>query len=148
MKAIDYAEMPPYDDKWTLTTGSNYPYADANLSAGRLTVFMYPLTNQFSTAQVKTWKRVWLPASTLRITYSWRLKGYLMCGLYLSSTGVDLYLFVEKSINSGTINETILFHRYVDYVLEYQESIDMSPPPASIIISIPEVGYYKLVTII
>jgi hypothetical protein len=76
VKAIDYAEMPPYDDKWTLTTGSNYPYADANLSAGRLTVFMYPLTNQFS------------------------------------------------------------------------ESIDMSPPPASIIISIPEAGYYKLVTII
>jgi hypothetical protein len=144
-EAVTYlAEMPPYDDKWTLTAGSNYPYADANLSTGRLEVFMYPFTAEYSSAHVKTWKRVWLPATVLEITYSWKLKGYLMCGLFFSFTGVDLYIFVEKSLNSGTINETTLFHKYVDLVWEYQETIDESPPPASIVVSIPEAGYYNV----
>jgi len=140
-----FAEMPPYDDKWTLVGGSNYPYADANLSTGRLAVFMFPFTGESSSAQVKTWKRVWLPETDLEITYSWRLKGYLMCGLYLSFTGVDLYIFVEKSLNSGTINETTLFYKYVDLVWEYQDSINIPWTfPDPIVVSIPEAGYYNI----
>jgi hypothetical protein len=144
VKAVNYAEMPPYDDEWTLTSGSNYPYADANLSAGRLTVFMYPLTTKSSTAQVEIWKRVWLPATAVEITYSWKLKGSLMCDLYLSFTGVELYIFVDKCSNSERIDQTTLFDKYVDLQFEYQESIDINPPPASKVVSIPEAGYYNI----
>jgi len=144
VKATTYAEAPPYDDKWILAAGSNDPYADANLSTGRLAVFMYPFTGEYSSAHAKTWKRVWLPATELEITYSWKLKGYLMCGFYLSYTSIKLYLFVEKSLNLGTIDETTLFDKYQDMVWEYQEQIDESPPPASIPVSIPEAGYYNI----
>lgn len=107
-------QAPPYDDKWTLVSGSNYPDADANLTTGHLVVWALPLTNEEASAQVKTWKRVWLPAGDSIISYSWKIKGALMCGLYGSFTGVHLSLFVEKSLNEGTINETTLFHRYAD----------------------------------
>lgn len=131
-------EMPPYEDEWTLTGGSNDPGAYANVSSGRLEVFLFPFTTEGASAHVKVWKRVWLPAGDFEISCSWKLKGYLMCGLYLSWTGADLYIFVEKSLNSGTIHETTLFHRYVDMVFEYQESVDepwQSPP--AIVVSIP-----------
>jgi len=144
VKATIIAEMPPYEDKWTLTGGSNYPYADADLSTGRLAVFMFPFTTEDSSAHVKTWKRVWLPATDLEITYSWKIKGYLMCGLFLSWTGIHLYLFVEESLNSGTISETTLFHKYVDMVFEYQESIDEPWQSDSKVVSIPEAGYYNI----
>lgn len=70
VKAETYrAEMPPYQDKWALASGSNYPYADANLTTGRMVVLCQPLTNEYAAAHVKTWKRVWLPAMTLEITF-------------------------------------------------------------------------------
>jgi len=41
IKAESYfAEMPPYDDKWTFTAGNAVASADANLTEGKTTVFV------------------------------------------------------------------------------------------------------------
>lgn len=144
VKATIIAEMPPYEDEWTLAAGNNSG-AYADLSSGHLQVFLYPFTTEGASAHAKVWKRVWLPAGDLEISYSWKLKGYLMCGFYFSWTGIHLYIFVEESLNSGTIHETTLFEKYVDWVFEYQESIDKPWQfPDPIVVSIPEAGYYNV----
>ena len=150
--ATYYAEMPPYEDKWTLSSmgpPSDDPGvgdADGNLDTGKMTVYadwtgIWEIGDAFG--HVKMWKRVWLPAGTIYLDCSWHLKGHYF-SKFFTIIRIHLYIFIEESLNTGTIWEEDLYYFHKDDAYYFAEDVDETSPPKSYPATISEAGYYNV----